>query len=116
MDMSSLIKQKCPKCDTGSLFVKTFKMHETCPHCGFKYERQEGYYTSAIFIGNFLYALFVAPTILIMTSTGQDVWKIIVILGGISLFCCPAYFPLCTHHLVAYRFYDPSGLNAYTKH
>jgi uncharacterized protein (DUF983 family) len=39
---------RCPVCGQGKLFCSAFSMHKQCPVCHFTYEREEGYFTSAI--------------------------------------------------------------------
>jgi len=92
MSFNALVTQKCPRCEKGPLFHGFFKMHATCPVCQFKFERQEGYFTMAIVIANFLYALIVAPTLLAMTTMNESVWNIILILGGFSIIAIPLIF------------------------
>lgn len=41
---------RCPVCGQGKLFRSAFGMHQQCPVCHFAYEREEGYFTSAIAI------------------------------------------------------------------
>jgi uncharacterized protein (DUF983 family) len=41
---------RCPVCSKGKLFRSAFGMHQQCPVCHFTYEREEGYFTSAIAI------------------------------------------------------------------
>ena len=41
---------KCPRCSTGSLFVKRFTMHINCPNCNLKFEREQGYFIGAMYI------------------------------------------------------------------
>lgn len=56
---------RCPVCGQGKLFQRPFKMNERCPHCGFHFEREEGYYTSSmainLVISEFLIAAFTVP-------------------------------------------------------
>jgi len=92
MNFNGLITLKCPKCGQGNLYSGFFKMHNSCTSCAFKFERQEGYFTSAIFIGNFLYALIVAPTLLIMSTLDIAVWKIALTLGLFSTVAIPLVF------------------------
>ena len=53
----------CPRCRTGQVFSgpaygkKKQHMHDTCPHCGLRYEREPGYFYVAMFVS---YALIVA--------------------------------------------------------
>ncbi|NOG44339.1 MAG: DUF983 domain-containing protein [Calditrichaeota bacterium] len=67
-------------------------MNQTCSYCGFKFEREEGYFTSAIIIANFLYAFIVAPIMLIMTALEIPFWKIGLLLGSVSLVMVPFIF------------------------
>ncbi|RMH64138.1 MAG: DUF983 domain-containing protein [Calditrichaeota bacterium] len=92
MSFSSMMTLKCPQCEEGKQFKGLFSMYENCPQCGYKYEKEQGYFTAAIFIGNFLYGLIVAPTILIMAAIDEPVWKIALVLGGFSLFAVPLIF------------------------
>jgi len=47
--------QLCPRCRTGRIFRSSIfrgfpKMHECCPVCGPKFEREEGYFLGAMYI------------------------------------------------------------------
>lgn len=39
---------RCPICGQGRLFRSWFKMYADCPHCGYHFEREEGYFTGAM--------------------------------------------------------------------
>jgi hypothetical protein len=39
------------------MFSGLFRMHETCPHCGFRFEREPGYFLGSIYINYGLTAL-----------------------------------------------------------
>ena len=41
---------RCPRCGTGPLFNKPFRMHDHCSHCLLKFEREQGYFIGAIYI------------------------------------------------------------------
>lgn len=89
MNIAAMVSQKCPKCEKGKMFNGVLKMHTTCTRCGFKFEREDGYFTSAIVIANFLYAFLVAPTILIMTAQDIPAWQIAALLGMVTLIAIP---------------------------
>lgn len=58
----------CPLCGQGGLFRNWFVMHERCPHCGVKYEREPGFFLGSIYINYGLTALIatiVYPVLLI---------------------------------------------------
>lgn len=44
------LRLRCPRCGVGKLYAKPFKMFAHCPHCGLKYEREQGYFVGAIYI------------------------------------------------------------------
>jgi uncharacterized protein (DUF983 family) len=39
---------RCPRCGKGRLFRRGFTMEERCAVCGWRYEREEGYWTGAM--------------------------------------------------------------------
>lgn len=41
---------RCPRCGVGPLFRGGFRMHEACPHCGFSYAREPGFYLGSIYL------------------------------------------------------------------
>ncbi len=50
----------CPVCGEGRLFRGWFKMYERCPVCGFRYEREEGYFTGAMAVNLVISELLLA--------------------------------------------------------
>jgi len=40
----------CPRCGAGALYASFLRMHEACPECGFRYEREHGYFVGAIYL------------------------------------------------------------------
>jgi len=44
------LRLRCPRCGTGRLYNKPFKMADNCAHCGLKFEREQGYFIGAIYI------------------------------------------------------------------
>lgn len=60
-------KSKCPHCRSGKLFTHSFynlknflKMNENCPVCGIKFEKETGFFWSAMYIS---YAINVAVAV-----------------------------------------------------
>jgi len=68
--LSTALKEKCPRCAEGDLYVytnhlpfskKPFQMKKYCPECGLKYEKEVGYFYGSMFVSYALnVALFVA--------------------------------------------------------
>ncbi len=42
--------KRCPICGTGKLFTRWFRMKERCPGCGYRFEREEGFFLGAYVI------------------------------------------------------------------
>ena len=63
--MSWILRNRCPKCGNGTLFVRpnaydlrhASKMNASCKHCGEDFEREPGFYFGAAYVS---YALTVA--------------------------------------------------------
>ena len=66
----SILKQKCPKCNSGDVFLKRGnlllfrapKMRDDCAQCGHHFEIEPGYFIGAMYVS---YGLVVAEMILI---------------------------------------------------
>jgi uncharacterized protein (DUF983 family) len=58
----SLLK-RCPLCGGGKLFTGWFRMKERCPRCGYRFEREEGF-----FLGAYVVNLAVAQGVVIVLA------------------------------------------------
>ncbi|MGH9497517.1 MAG: DUF983 domain-containing protein [Terriglobales bacterium] len=52
---SAMLHQMCPRCRSARMFRRSIflgfpKMHERCPVCDLKFEREEGYFLGAMYI------------------------------------------------------------------
>lgn len=54
------LRQRCPICGEGPLFRGTLVMHDHCPVCGVKFEREPGFFLGSIYINYGLTALITA--------------------------------------------------------
>src|ERR1700740_1634677 len=83
---------KCPKCHRGNMFANSMygfnsqKMNKQCPHCGFTFEIEPGYFYVAMFVS---YALNVAEMVSLAVATfiltGSDSpWLYVGILLGVA--------------------------------
>jgi uncharacterized protein (DUF983 family) len=54
----SMLFNKCPRCHHGDVFTeknpynlgKIFSLHETCSHCGLKYEKEPSFFYGAMYV------------------------------------------------------------------
>jgi uncharacterized protein (DUF983 family) len=53
--VSGILRALCPRCRTGKIFRRSLwlfpGMNERCPACGLKFEREQGYFLGAMYIG-----------------------------------------------------------------
>ena len=53
--MQGILHQLCPRCRAGKIFRKSVwlfpGMYARCPTCGLKFEREDGYFLGAMYIG-----------------------------------------------------------------
>ena len=42
--------KRCPRCTGKRIFKSFFQLHETCPSCEYRFEREEGYWTGAMIV------------------------------------------------------------------
>lgn len=55
--------KRCPLCGTGNLFTGWFRMKERCPGCGYRFEREEGF-----FLGAYVINLAIAQALVILLA------------------------------------------------
>src|SRR5579872_3482015 len=87
--MRGILGALCPRCRTGKIFRRSVwlfpGMHERCPACGLKYEREDGYFLGAMYIS---YALGIGA----ITALAALVWAVLKwtliqsVVAGIVLF------------------------------
>ncbi|MFP5297907.1 MAG: DUF983 domain-containing protein [Actinomycetota bacterium] len=41
-------RRRCPRCGRGGAFEGYFKLRDACPSCGYRFYREEGYWTGAM--------------------------------------------------------------------
>ena len=95
-EIQAAVKGKCPRCRRGDMFINKMysfssqKMHENCPHCGLKFERELGYFYVAMFVS---YAMNVAEMLAVgvltylVTGNMENPYLYVAVIGvGIVLF------------------------------
>ena len=46
----AMFMQRCPRCMRGAVFCRFVDMEKACPRCGYRYGREEGYFTGAMYV------------------------------------------------------------------
>jgi uncharacterized protein (DUF983 family) len=93
----SILNNKCPRCHEGDFYITKHpyqihnfgKNHEHCSACGYKFEKEPGYFYGAMYVS---YALTVAfsvaiavAIIVLFPSSGYKVYMISILLGLVVL-------------------------------
>ena len=64
------LRLRCPYCGRGKIFAHGLTMNKHCPNCGWRFEREEGYWTGAIAV-NLLVAEMLAALIAVPLAVMQ---------------------------------------------
>ncbi len=93
--LGSGLRLKCPRCGIGSLYAKPFRMYSHCPHCGLKFEREQGYFVGAIYINYAATVLIAVPGFFIFDAfSGMTINHQLAIWIPFSVVFPPLFF----HH------------------
>lgn len=57
----SILRRQCSHCRQGNIFQGLWRMNETCPECGIRFEREQGYWMVSVFLGYVLYGVVLIP-------------------------------------------------------
>ena len=69
MRIKAALQGRCSYCMEAKVFDTFWQMHEHCPNCGIKFEREQGYFMMGVFVGYILAFMVVLPTLLILYLT-----------------------------------------------
>lgn len=103
--------QLCPRCRTGRIFSTSIfrlfpRMHDRCPSCGLKFEREQGYFLGAMYFSYGIGAVAISLLALIVWSFfGWDLPA--CVLAGFLLFL-PAAPVLTFFSRVLWIYFDQS--------
>jgi len=79
--ITDIFEQRCPRCRLGKIFPRSVfwgfpKMHEHCPVCGLRFEREPGYFLGAMYFSFGIGIVTVAVIAAILwTATGWWITK-----------------------------------------
>ena len=58
--LQGILHHVCPRCRQGPIFRGWLAMHDSCPVCELKFNREQGYYIGAMYVS---YALSIPPVL-----------------------------------------------------
>jgi uncharacterized protein (DUF983 family) len=90
--LAAIVKQRCPRCLQGQVFATLFRMHEQCPVCGLRFEREPGYFTGAMYLSYGVAIIATALVWLIMARLGRSLGEVLLVTGPLLVLGCPWLF------------------------
>ncbi|HYM20536.1 MAG TPA: DUF983 domain-containing protein [Candidatus Kapabacteria bacterium] len=79
--LSRGLRKKCPSCGAVSMFKTYYTMHQTCPNCGVRFERENGEYVTSMYISIMITeVLFVIFYLFLNYALGTSVVVMLAIL------------------------------------
>jgi uncharacterized protein (DUF983 family) len=73
---------RCPVCGKGHIFRSPFKMYEYCPVCNFRFEREEGYFSSSMAINLVFSELVITAVVVPLAATPSVPLVPLLIIGA----------------------------------
>ena len=67
--LMAIVRQRCPRCLEGRVFTGWITMGEACPACGWRYEREPGYFVAAMYVSYFFAVAILAGIVLGVQAT-----------------------------------------------
>ena len=90
--LAAIVQQQCPRCLQGQVFATLFHMHEQCPVCGLRFEREPGYFTGAMYLSYGVAIIVTSPVWLIMAWLGRPLGEVLLVIGPVLVLGCPWLF------------------------
>lgn len=88
------LRRRCPNCGNGGIFDGWFKLKDRCPTCTYPFEREEGYWVSAIIVNTaVIEGLFLVLFIGVVLGTAPNIeWMPLLIIGVVMNLLFPIFF------------------------
>lgn len=99
------LRRQCPRCGASGVFRGWYGLASTCPGCGVRFEREQGYWVGAVTFNTALgIAAFLGSFGIILAATWPQVpWPLVTpITAAISLFAVVMGYPTIKLLWVAY--------------
>jgi uncharacterized protein (DUF983 family) len=102
----ALLKQRCPRCLEGPIFTRWVTTREACPVCGFRYGREEGYFSGGMDLSFFLAAPVLAFIFLVWYQLFSTTLTLVAILFLSYVVFLPCAVPLFRYSRTLWLYID----------
>lgn len=92
------LAKRCPHCGARAIFRSFFELHEHCPSCGLRFEREDGYWLGAMVVAMAVTeVVFVGLLVVAIAATWPDVpWGWVLAIGLVTNAVIPVVgYPRC---------------------
>jgi uncharacterized protein (DUF983 family) len=109
--VSDILHQRCPRCRSGEIFRSSIfrgfpRMHERCPVCDLKFEREQGYFLGAMYISYGIALVMIGAIAALLWSTTR--WPITTVTLWAIVVFLPAALPTTLLARVLWIYLDQS--------
>jgi len=93
------MRRRCGRCGAKGIFRTYFQLYERCPRCGYKFEREEGFFTGVYLVNYsvtaFLLVVLIFAFLVVAVANDGDVSLVPWLSGGagIAIFCPLLLYP-----------------------
>lgn len=86
--------RRCPVCGGRKIFEGWYRLKPTCPTCGYRFERESGYWVSAIIVNTAAtFSIFAVFFVGVMVFTFPDVsWGPVLLVAAVTNVLFPIFF------------------------
>ncbi len=108
---AGIFRHLCPRCRTGRIYSTSIfrifpRMHQRCPECGLKFEREQGYFLGAMY---FSYAIgIVAISLLALVVWALASWDLPASVAAGFLLFLPAAPVVTFFSRILWIYFDQS--------
>lgn len=89
----SALLLRCPRCFGGPVFRGLFRIEERCSRCGFKFEREQGYFVGAIYINYAATVAIAMPGYFVLDYLAEpSLATQLIFWGGFAVVFPPVFF------------------------
>jgi uncharacterized protein (DUF983 family) len=81
----NIFSNRCAKCKQGAIFHGFFFIHDNCPVCGHRFEREEGFFIGSMIIAYFISTLLTLPILLVSIFKFEMEFPLALLLAAVFM-------------------------------
>jgi uncharacterized protein (DUF983 family) len=77
----AVVRLRCPRCRRGLVYRSGTHMNNLCPKCGLKFEREQGYFGGALYVGAAIVMFLLGALTFLLSTAVSDVgfaWSVAI--------------------------------------